>query len=249
MLLSESRPRPWRENNPLKRGFNQEETDKAAFDELKKDAQFTLDYRKNGEYGQYTRKNSKSAYHSAAAEKFQAAIPQIVELLQHRLPKSSVADYVKNISGGKSRICISLIDSLYSHKIDPKLKDSLPYKHVRHTFTQADYNEETGTFDVTGTDNVVWVDNEFVFNVLKQKGISTKEFVQFNENQLEEFILDDLYPVIKKAIASEIEYFDGEVSAPNMIHDFLRRAGRRKSGKGLEPWDARLMSAEGGYYQ
>lgn len=248
MLLSEARPRPWRESNPLKRGFNQEETDKAAFDELKKDAQFTLDYKKNGEYGRYTR-NSKSAYNSAAAEKFQAAIPQIIELLQNRLPKSSVAKYVKDISDGKSRICISLVNSHYSHKVDPKLRDSLPYKQVRHTFTQADYNEETGTFDVTGTDNIVWVDNEFVFDVLKQKGISTKEFVQFNENQLEEFILDDLYPAIKRAIASEIEYFDGEVSAPNTINSFLRRAGRRKSGKGLEPWDARLMSMEGGYYQ
>lgn len=45
MLLSDARARPQREDNLLKRGFNQAETVKAAFDELKKDAQFALDYK------------------------------------------------------------------------------------------------------------------------------------------------------------------------------------------------------------
>ena len=54
MLLSEARPRPWREK------------DNAAFDELKKDAQFTLDYKKNGMYGRYIHKllGMKAPYES-----------------------------------------------------------------------------------------------------------------------------------------------------------------------------------------
>lgn len=248
MLLSEARPRPWREKDPLKRGFNQAETDKAAFDELKKDAQFTLDYKKNGEYGKYIRNNSASAYNGASVEKFQAAIPKIIEILKYRLPKSDVGKYVTDVSDGGSRICISLVDTHHSHKIDPKLKDSLPYKHMRHFYTHADYNEETGTFDVKGIDNRVWVDSELFGNVLRRNSISDKEFVQMNDDQVEEFIMDFMYPAVKKEIKDHIEYYD-ELDADIAVRDLLRRAGRRRAGKPLEDWDAFRMEGEGGYYQ
>ena len=248
MLLSEARPRPWRENDPLKRGFNQAETDKAAFDELKKDAQFTLNYKKNGEYGKYTRSNSRDAYHSAALEKFHASIPKIVEILKYRLPKSDVGKYVTDVTSGGSRICISLVNTHHSHKVDPKLKDSLPYKHMRHFYTHADYNEETGTFDVTGIDNKAWIDNELFINVLSDSNVTEKEFALMNDDQVEEFIMDFIYPAAKKEIKDRVEYAD-ELDADIAVRDLLRRAGRRRAGKPLEDWDAFRMDAEGGYYK
>lgn len=247
MLLSEARPRPWRERNPLKRGFNQEETDKAAFDELKKDAQFTMDYKKNGRYGKYTHSNSTSAYDSAAVEKFQNAIPKLIEILKYRLPKSDVGKYVTDITSGDSRICVSLVDTHHSHKIDPKLKDSLPYKHVRHYFTTADYNEETGTFDITGIDNRVWIDNDFFRSVLKRNGISAKDFALMNDDLVEEFIMDYVYPTVKKKIKERIEY-NTNLDATLEVNDLLRRAGRRKVGKPLEDWDAFRLQYDSGYY-
>ena len=250
MLLSEARPRPWRENNYFKRGFNQAETDKAAFDELKNDAQFAIDYKKNSEYGKYI-KTSKAGFKWAAADKVKSeALPKLAEILQARLPKSSVGQYITEIEPqfGMNRIAIRLVNTEHSYAIDPKLKDYLPYKHISGGYTSGNYDDETGNLNIKCFDRTEYVELTpfenygFLAYSLRDANITLKEFVQFDENQLEEFLMDYVYPRVKRAIKSEIESRE-EIDANLEVSDLQRRAGRLKSGKELEDWDeARLNS-------